>query len=110
MSEPTGPVENTEPAKPVWRDGGPGSVKGLAFQVDAEAIRAAYVEALAAVAHLNREELTEKVTPMHGRTEYTLNYDACAALSDIEKVALAYGGIPPFGGSVRGIRVTVYND
>ncbi|APC44845.1 hypothetical protein SEA_HUMPTYDUMPTY_50 [Arthrobacter phage HumptyDumpty] len=105
MSEPTGQEE-----KPVWRDGGPGSVKGLAYQANEEAIRAAYVEALASVRHLNREELTEKVTPMHRRTEYTLNYDACKGLTDIQKVALAYGGIPPFGGSVRGIRVTVYND
>ncbi|QFG14851.1 hypothetical protein SEA_LYMARA_50 [Arthrobacter phage Lymara] len=110
MNEPTGPREE----KPVWRDGGPHSVKGVAFQDQetGDAIKAAYLGAMENIRELmeRREELTEKVTPMYGRTEYTLNYEACANLSDIEKVALAYGGIPPFGGSVRGIRVTVFND
>lgn len=110
MSETPTPREE----KPIWRDGGPHSVKGTAYQSeqDGDAIKAAYLEAMENVRELmeRREELTEKVRYLHGRTEYTLNYDVCAGLSDIEKVALAYGGIPPFGGSVRGIRVTVFND
>ncbi|ASX98720.1 hypothetical protein SEA_COLUCCI_50 [Arthrobacter phage Colucci] len=109
MSETPAPQED---AKPVWRGPAPHSVNGLAYQDNEAEIRAAYVEALESVRELmpRRAELTEKVRYLYGRTEYTLNYDACNGLSDIQKVALAYGGIPPFGGSVRGIRVTVFND
>ncbi|AYD81544.1 hypothetical protein HYP71_gp050 [Arthrobacter phage KBurrousTX] len=102
----------TEKTKPVWRGAGPHSVKGVAYEKGEDAIRAAYTEARAAVASLmpRREELTEKVTFLRGKTEYTLNYEVCGGLSDIEKLVLAHGGLPPFGGVVHGIRVTVYND
>ncbi|QGZ17150.1 hypothetical protein HYQ19_gp051 [Arthrobacter phage DrYang] len=99
-------------AKPVWRGKGPHSVKGTAMEPEADKITAAYREALTSVAELmgRRELLIEKTSFLRGRTEYTLNYATCGHLSDLEKMALAHGGIPSWGGYVQGIRVTVFTD
>ena len=70
----------------------------------------AYAAELAAVAHIDRDKAVKRTRQTYSFDEYVLDPDLTAGLTDDQKIVLAYGEAPPFGGRVEGNTVTVFTD
>ncbi len=89
--------------------GAPGYVQGHAM-ADPSVLRA-HQEAWGRISRtIDRSKAVISTEPKYGHTVYILDSALTAGLTDLEKVVLAYGGTVPFGGSVSGTRVEVFND
>lgn len=85
-----------------------GFVDGFAFR--GEDVKSNHDAAWASVADINRKQAVIKSSPIYGSTIYDLSATLCADLEPLQKLVLANGSPSPFGGTVRGMRVEVYND
>lgn len=83
-------------------------VKGYAFesQEAADALR----DALWSVQHIDRSVAILTVTPGHNHVVFELDPALTAGLTAIQKVVLANGGSPAFGGVVTGDTVKIFTD
>jgi hypothetical protein len=85
-----------------------GVVKGQAYE-PAE-VREELLEAWKSVAHIDRAKAILGREYQRGRTVYRLDRALTEGLTAIQKVVLAHGGIPDWGGTARGYTVTVNID
>lgn len=86
----------------------PGYVQGYAYA--SESVLEEHKAAAKEVAGIDRGKAIEHTEHLYGRNFYQLNPDLTDGLTDLQKVVLANGGPAPFGGSVEGRFVTVWND
>lgn len=87
----------------------PGYVPGFAFSTAAK--KAEHEAAFAELADMDLTGAILRKEPEYNRFTVVLDPNKTAHLTDLQKVVLADGGcMAPFGGYVRGDRVTVYTD
>lgn len=87
----------------------PGYVRGYAFA--GPEVRAEHEKAQAELAAMDLAGAVLRKEPEYNKFTVVLDPAKTAHLTDLQKVVLADGGLmAPFGGYVRGDRVTVYTD
>lgn len=85
-----------------------GSVKGQAMSPPE--VRDALLKAWQEVQHIDRNRAVLKREYMHGRTVYHLDPALVEGLTAVQKVVLAHGGVPDWGGYVTGSTVSINID